>query len=363
MKKFPRAVFAVLFLLTAIVVGFIRPTVAEETMYIRSNGMVDPPTAPISPSADNITYYLTNNILGRIVVQRDNIVVDGAGYTIQGAQNGTGIDLTGRHNVTIENIEIKAFAFGIRLYLSSKITISGNNITSNDYGIKLEGSSNNIISRNNITNIHRGIWLQGSPNNTLSGNNITNNNQGIYLENSSANTLSGNNVTANNYHGIGLFGSSDNTLSGNNVTANTAEGIWLYDSSSNIISGNNITSNDYGIQLYDSSNNIIYNNSFVDNAEQVFSAGSTNIWDNGYPSGGNYWSNYTDVDQYSGPYQNETGSDEIWDNPYVIDEYNVDNYPLVPEFPTKASTLLILTVLAVAIGIHKRTLPNTLARV
>jgi len=218
---------------------------------VDNDGMVDPPTAPISLSADNITYYLTSNILGRIAVQRDNIVVDGAGYTIQDAQNGTGIYLTGRCNVTIKNMEIKAFAFGIRLYLSSKITISGNNITSNDYGI----------------------------------------------------------------------------------------------------------------QLYDSSSNIIYNNNFVDNAEQVFSAGSINVWDNGYPSGGNYWSNYADVDQYSGPYQNETGSDEIWDNPYLIDEYNVDNYPIVPEFPTKASTLLILTVLAVAIGIHKRTLPNTLARV
>ena len=359
MKKLPRAVFVVLLLSTAMFIGFIRPTVAEETIYIRSNGMVDPPTAPISPSADNITYYLTSNILGHIAVQRDNIVVDGVGYTIEGAYNGTGVDLTGRYNVTIKNMEIKAFAFGIRLYLSSKITVYGNNITSNDYGIKSEGASNTIISGNKIDNINRGIWLQGSPNNTLSGNKITNNNQGIYLEDSSDNTLSGNNLTANNYHGIGLFGSSGNTLSGNNLTANIAEGIWLYDSSSNIISGNNVTSNDYGIQLLDSSNNIIYNNNFVDNAEHVFSAGSTNVWDNGYPSGGNYWSNYADVDQYSGPYQNETGSDEIWDNPYLIDEYNVDNYPIVPEFPTKASTLFILIVLTVAIVIHRRKLLNT----
>jgi hypothetical protein len=96
--------------------------------------MVDPPTAPIS-SVDNITYYLTSNILGHIAVQRDNIIVGGAGYTIHDAQNGTGIDLTGRHNVTIKNMEIKAFAFGVRLYNSSNSIISGTNITNNDYGI------------------------------------------------------------------------------------------------------------------------------------------------------------------------------------------------------------------------------------
>jgi len=56
---------------------------------------------------------------------------------------------------------------------------------------------------------------------------------------------------------------------------------------------------------------------------------SNNTWDNGYPSGGNYWSNYTDADLYSGPYQNETGSDGIGDTPYVIDAENQDNYPLM----------------------------------
>jgi hypothetical protein len=59
------------------------------------------------------------------------------------------------------------------------------------------------------------------------------------------------------------------------------------------------------------------------------------MWDDGYPSGGNYWSDYRGVDLYSGPYQNETGSDGIGDTPYVIDENNVDHYPLMNPWTPK----------------------------
>ena len=61
----------------------------------------------------------------------------------------------------------------------------------------------------------------------------------------------------------------------------------------------------------------------------IYPTGYANVWDNGYPSGGNYWSDYAGEDLYSGPYQNETGSDGIGDMPYVIDESNTDNYPLM----------------------------------
>jgi hypothetical protein len=56
---------------------------------------------------------------------------------------------------------------------------------------------------------------------------------------------------------------------------------------------------------------------------------SKNIWDDSYPSGGNYWSDYNGPDQYGGPYQNESGSDGIGDIPYIIDGANEDRYPLM----------------------------------
>src|SRR4030066_683466 len=81
---------------------------ASGTFYIRADGSIDPPTAPIS-TFDNVTYTLTGNITSDadgIVVERDNIVVDGAGYTVQGtgASGSKGIDLTGRSNVTIKSM-------------------------------------------------------------------------------------------------------------------------------------------------------------------------------------------------------------------------------------------------------------------
>ena len=50
------------------------------------------------------------------------------------------------------------------------------------------------------------------------------------------------------------------------------------------------------------------------------------IWDDGFLSGGNYWSDYTGVDV-----NNEDG---IGDTPYIIDSINFDNYPLICPFYT-----------------------------
>jgi len=308
---------------------------AAGTVYIMADGSVYPSTANIT-SLDNVTYTFTSNIYDRVVVDRDNIVVDGVGYALNGPGNGTGITLLGISNVTIKNVEINDFFDGI----------------------SFSYSSNNNIYGNTLTNNWRGIVFSYSSNNTIYGNSMTNNTYGIWLDNSSNNSIVGNNITNNYWDGIRLrMSSNNNTISGNNITKNQYGINLTHSSNNNTISANDITENSrYGIYLTGTSNNTIYHNNFVNNAVQVSSYNSTNVWDDGYPSGGNYWSDYTDVDLYSGPNQNETGSDGIWDHPYVIDENNRDNYPMVPEFPVWTSTLLILIVLTVAVAFYKRRL-------
>jgi hypothetical protein len=62
---------------------------------------------------------------------------------------------------------------------------------------------------------------------------------------------------------------------------------------------------------------------------------SNTSWDDGYPSGGNYWSDYNGTDFYHGPYQNVTGSDGIGDTPYVVNVIygnDTDHYPLMKPY-------------------------------
>ncbi len=88
----------------------------------------------------------------------------------------------------------------------------------------------------------------------------------------------------------------------------------------------------YGVCLNGSSANRIYHCSFVNNTNHALVDGSANTWDDGYPSGGNYWSNYAGADVYRGIYQNETNSDGVGDTPNVMNVNNVDHYPLTKPY-------------------------------
>ena len=255
---------------------------------IRADGSIDPPG--ILTTTDNVTYTLTGDILGSIKVERDNIVVNGAGYTIQGSADISGITLDGISNVTIENMNITNNLIGICLTSCSNISISGNNII---------------------------------------GNGV----DGIYLGFSNNNSVSGNNITANGYPGIG--------------------GIELSCSNNNSLSGNNITDNHYGIAvIIFCSGNSVYHNNFINNFIQVFYTYLVyaNSWDDGYPSGGNYWSDYNGTDLYSGPYQNQTGNDGIGDMPYIIYSNNKDNYPLMSPWSPHAVAVSYVKALKTVVG-------------
>lgn len=284
-------------MLTLLLIGMytlafnIQSVKATGTVYIRADGSVDPPTAPIS-SVDNVTYTLTADISDSIVIERDNILVDGAGYALKGTGKGggLGLDLSHRINVTLKNSTVTNFEIGIWLYYSSDNTIVGNNATGNYLA---------------------GIYLYRSGSNKLVSNNATNNPYGIYFDYSSGNTISYNTLTSSGTAGIHLA-----------VSRNT-----FY--------GNILANNVYGISLYHSSDNIVYHCNFINNIKQVESYTSANIWDDGYPSGGNYWSDY----EARYPDAEELDDSGIWDTPYVIDGDNQDNYPLMEPWSPLPRTL------------------------
>jgi parallel beta-helix repeat protein len=418
------------------------------TIYIRADGSIDPPTAPIQ--RDGNLYTFTNNIYDGIVVEKSGIVIDGNGFMLNGSSSyhsGYGFNLTNVSDVTIRNSNIAGFGSNIFLNSSIHNLIYNNNLTDSSYAaIYFWNSSGNSVSNNNVTGYFEyGIHLWLSDNNTLTGNyflkgpfhfieggihlwadsqnnavvgnvfehdglmigpycyptvvenNVVNgkpleylenvqnqvvdsagqvilvkcsnievehldisdtpagielletsqttikenilerNEYGIFLYSSSNNTILKNNVTDSGYTGIMLFIENRfNNILNNSITNSAYRGISIQRSFNNTIADNNISNcrnpDQFagGIWIGSSSNNRIFHNIFIDNANQVkIYDTAANVWDDGYPSGGNYWSDYTGVDEKRGPSRNETGSDGIGDTPYIIDSNNQDNYPLM----------------------------------
>ena len=149
------------------------------TVYIRADGSIDPPDAPIV-TYDNITYTLTGNITSPadgIVVERDNIIIEGNGYTIQGTDSvaSKGVDLTGRMDVTVRDLNIRDFFFGIYLSNSSNCKINRNKLMGDLSGIELRSSFNNRITENEVINNCYGITLSSSSNNLVINNRLNEN--------------------------------------------------------------------------------------------------------------------------------------------------------------------------------------------
>jgi parallel beta-helix repeat protein len=201
MNRKPVFLIALLFLVSISSVTLrVQSVEASGTVYIRADGSIDPPTAPIS-TLDNVTYILTGNITSDdngIVVGMDNIVVDGSGFSIEGTGADYGIYLDGRSNATIQNTNINNFDNGILLLSSSNNSISGNNMTNSNYGIALDSSTNNTINGNNMKNNSHGIGVGYSSDfNSISGNTFANNSYGIWLGYSSDNSVFRNNFINN----------------------------------------------------------------------------------------------------------------------------------------------------------------------
>jgi parallel beta-helix repeat protein len=267
----------------------VHTSMAISTIYIKADGSIDPPSAPIL-TTDNMVYSFVGDIYDQIVVEKNDIVIDGTSHTVKGSKTGNGFTLYSVTNITLTNINIKDFAYGIYLESSSYNSIYRNNVSGNDYdGIEVYFSSD----FNNITE------------NTIEGN---------------------------GWFGVGIHYSNNNTLSGNRII-NNDDGMDLYDASGTIISNNRITGcGEFGIGLYLSSDNSIFLNCFANNTQHIYSESVTNNWDNGYPSGGNYWESNEGKDEERGPNQDETGSDGIFDTTYTIDTNNIDRYPLTKPY-------------------------------
>ncbi|UCE43441.1 MAG: right-handed parallel beta-helix repeat-containing protein [Candidatus Bathyarchaeota archaeon] len=332
---------------------------------------------------DSWTYYenvVVNKSISLVGEDKDTTVIEGnrtgllgndvihitsdnnsiSGFTVQnsGPLPGSGIHIDGSAGNNISNNIITNDNWGIWLDNSVNNTISSNHISNNVYGIRLDWSDYNVVVGNTAsgnvigmrmfrsnantildnkfsTNIWYGLHCMSSDSNTITANNASSNDCGIYLLNSDNNTLT-DDYASDNDVGILLHISRNNSVY-DSVCSNNRDGIMLWDCPDrNALINNNVSDNGVGIYLTNSTDNMIFHNNFINNTEQVSNIDSQNIWDDSYPSGGNYWSDYTGVDLYRGSGQNETGSDGIGDYPHMITPLDTpaelmqfDYYPLM----------------------------------
>ncbi|MCW3985052.1 MAG: right-handed parallel beta-helix repeat-containing protein [Candidatus Bathyarchaeota archaeon] len=288
----------------------------------------------------NETYYEHLNVnkpLTLVGESKESTIVDGSG-------TGTVIKVTARNVVisgfTVQNGGSQPGPSYAGIWISRPTNLTGNHITKNSIGIYVNSFKCNI-AENSLTNNGHGISLHSSSEVTVEANHFTANTFGISLVASSSNNVIVDNNVTKSYsggHGIFVSDSFDNAISKNYLIGNF-HGMWLSSSSNNSVLENTIANNKLlGIELANSPDNTFYHNNFINNGlpphapsikHVTIDSKSESIWDDGYPSGGNYWHDYTNVDEESGPNQDQAGGDEIWDDSYVINENNRDRYPSV----------------------------------
>ncbi len=283
----------ILLCLIASSIFYLQPVKAQYqgNITINADGTITPTSAPITPSGN--TCNLTSNIDGSITVNRSNIVLNGNGFSLSN---------------------------GLLLYEVSNITVNGFVITGNQFGANVgypeDGSAEDGILLSNTSNV-------------------------MIVNNTIFNIWSIWELNGVGFHGIDVEGGSSNVITGN-LILNDATGLYFDNTQKNLIINNNIVDNasqddlgSIGIWFCDASNNTIYHNNIIDNlvygtaasngdwGGTPYTPNSANVWDDGFPAGGNYWGVQT------GKEIDNTG---ISDSPYVLDSKNIDRYPLIRPF-------------------------------
>ena len=174
-------------------------------IYIRNDGSVEPETVPIERTGS--IYKLTNNVVHHTMeIQRDNIVLDGVGYSILGNASrikgyddgNNGVIINGRSNVNITRVNFEQGDTGIRISGSTNISVIENTFSNCLLtGIILKDSTQVLIENNEFTDLQTDIEV---PSVSLNGSKITFRN----------NTLAG------SAYGVEISGSS-NLISDNKI--------------------------------------------------------------------------------------------------------------------------------------------------
>jgi parallel beta-helix repeat protein len=272
------------------------------------------------------------------------------------------------------SLQVPQNAGYVLLLNSTGIRVEGLNLSRNVQNIFLLGSNDTLIANNSIADSVYGIdiehygWVDFDTstyyrfdafNTTITGNILADNSVGLRIQSDNS-TITGNTLLRNPL-GIRLAGTSNSVVSKNVVVLSDLNATYVpYDlyvfyypemptersielnqleiggifvgGQQNTVSINDVISSAIPISMVDmiggnrGSGNRVFHNNFVNNTQRALGdSRARNYWDDEYPSGGNYWSDYTGTD---------LDMDGIGDSMYFISSGNQDNYPLMGMYHT-----------------------------
>lgn len=218
-----------------------------------------------------------------------------------------GVELADAHDVLIRDSAFHASRLPVSFTESSNVTIAHTQL-----GVECARgmSSSDIVIDTVNFDMCLGLQLEGVRNVTVRASRFVNNGWGLALVSTVGAIIERNTFLPPDWGGV-------------------SGGFWAHSSRDVLVVNNSFRRVYNGVWLEGSTNVRVHHNLFDGNQVQAYDdRGEENQWDDGYPAGGNYWSDYDGVDCMRGPNQNLPGPDGIGDTPYDIDEDSRDRYPL-----------------------------------
>jgi len=232
--------------------------------------------------------------------------------------------------VTVDRVPVGQLIFASCL----SVSVSNLNIARTEAGIEMAYVDGGFIGNSKVSDSLIGILLYSSTGISMFNDTVTSSTTDAISIWSSPNTTIAQGRFLDNWRGIYASSSANISITMSSVSNSTREGISLISSPYPTIARNTLSNNLYGV-LFDSSPGVVvHHNNFLGN---VIQASDNNpvpgSWDDGYPSGGNCWSDYHNSDLYSGPNQDQPEGDGIGDVPYAVNFESRDRYPLMEQYP------------------------------
>ena len=266
--------------------------VQVERIVIARDGSVEPLDAPVERVGD--VYRLTASVCSRkgLVVEASNVVIEGGGFVLAGMklQGSAGVQLVHVRNVTVRNLSIHDFYYGMRVEFSEGVSLEELNVSGCAEGVSVANSTrvgvvgsrfygnvlgvSTLYSRSfEISNCaieggYWGVFASHSPGVRVIGCTISNSSWGVLLLSSHRST-----IAWNSFEGTGFypFESFELTVANNTVNGKPlvylegVEGVEVRDAgqivvvSSNRVAvvGVNVSRTSVGIALIRTNNSLV----------------------------------------------------------------------------------------------------------